>query len=215
VEGAHDQLMLDLFSTVYKLFVPSATFSRSDDAVYLTFDDGPHPTATPTVLDILSTFRVKSTFFLLGSHARQFPRLARDIAADGHAIGNHSYHHINLAFRGKELIHREITTANDAIIQASGVTPKLFRPPFGFFGPRTVNIVESLGMRLVHWSNDPRDFEMTRDDQRSVAKIVRRIDKGSIVLLHDNDATADTIAAFLPLFITALQDRGLTFSSLD
>jgi peptidoglycan-N-acetylglucosamine deacetylase len=215
VEGAHDQLMLDLSSTVYKLFVPSATFCRSDAAVYLTFDDGPHPTATPTVLDILSKFGVKSTFFLLGSKAQQLPQLARDIAAGGHTIGNHSYHHINLAFRGKELIHREITTANEAIIQASGVTPKLFRPPFGFFGPGTVNIVESLGMRLVHWSNDPRDFETTRDDKRRVAKIIRRIDKGSIVLLHDNDATAGKVATFLPLFIAALQDRGLTFSSLD
>jgi peptidoglycan/xylan/chitin deacetylase (PgdA/CDA1 family) len=206
--------MIDLSSRIYRTLFPSVTFSGAGDAVHLTFDDGPHPTTTSIVLDILKQFNLKSTFFLLGRQVERFPELARLIAADGHTIGNHSLSHGNLVFRGGKFVRREITTTNELILQTCGVTPKLFRPPFGFFDLRTLNIVESLGMRLVHWSNDSRDFESQTSDGY-ISNLIRRIDKGSIVLLHDNDSTAGKIGRILPTMIRGLQNRGLHFSPLD
>jgi peptidoglycan-N-acetylglucosamine deacetylase len=206
--------MIDLTSKIYNFLFPSVTVRVPGDAIHLTFDDGPHPRATSKVLDVLNKFGVKSTFFLLGEQAIRFPQLARDIAAGGHAIGNHAYHHANLAFKQRQFVYREIAAANEAITEASGVTPKLFRPPFGYFGPWTLTIVQSLGMHLVHWSNDSRDFKIDWNE-KTLSALVRRIDKGSIILLHDNDATSGKVATFLPAFIAGLRDRGFSFSSLD
>ena len=206
--------MIDLSSKIYRVLFPSVTFSGAGNAVHLTFDDGPHPTATSIVLNILKQFNLKSTFFLLGRQVEQFPELARLIAADGHTIGNHSFSHGNLVFRREGFVRREVTTTNELIFQTCGVKPKLFRPPFGFFDLRTLNIVESLEMRLVHWSNDSRDFE-SRTTEENIVNLIRRIDKGSIVLLHDNDSTAGKIGTILPTMIRGLLNRGLNFSSLD
>jgi peptidoglycan-N-acetylglucosamine deacetylase len=214
MERAHNPDMMDLSSKAYRYVFPSVTFSTSNDAVHLTFDDGPNTYATPEVLNILNKFRVKATFFLLGHNVQQSPELVREIFSDGHSIGNHSFSHKNLLLRRKTAIRQEIITTNEGIRDISGVSPTMFRPPFGFFDLRTLNIVSSLAMRLVHWSNDLRDFEVGTTE-KSIANLIRRIDKGSIVLLHDNDATSDRVKTILPMTITMLRDRGLAFSSLD
>ena len=205
--------MIDLSSRIYGVFFPSVTFSTNEERIHLTFDDGPHPAATPIVLNILNKFSIKATFFLLGHHAQQSPELARTINTEGHTVGNHSFSHLNLVFRQKHVIRREIETTNDIIAEVTGVRPTLFRPPFGFFDLRTLSIVESLGMRLVHWSNDLRDFEI-RTTEKSIINSTRRIDRGSIILLHDSEFTVNKMSTILPTIIMALQDRGLTFDSL-
>jgi len=206
--------MMDLSSRAYQFFFPSVTFSTSNDAVHLTFDDGPNAKVTPEVLNILNKSRVKATFFLLGRNARQSPALVREILAEGHALGNHSYSHTNLLLRRKRNIRQEITMTNDVIGDIAGVAPKMFRPPFGIFDLRTLNIVDSFAMRLIHWSNDLRDFEIGTTE-KSIANLIRRINKGSIVLMHDNDATSAKVDTILPMTITMLQDLGLAFSSLE
>jgi peptidoglycan/xylan/chitin deacetylase (PgdA/CDA1 family) len=205
--------MIDISSRIYRILFPSVTFSTNDERIHLTFDDGPHPVATPIVLGILNKFSIKATFFLIGHHVQQSPELARNINAEGHTVGNHSFNHLNLVFRQKDFIRRDISATNDIIGQTTGVRPTLFRPPFGFFDLRILSIVESLGMRLVHWSNDLRDFE-TRTTEKNIANAVRRINRGSIILLHDNEFTVGKISTILPTILMALQDRGLVFDSL-
>jgi peptidoglycan-N-acetylglucosamine deacetylase len=205
--------MIDLSSRIYRVLFPSVTFSTNDERIHLTFDDGPHPVATSVVLGILDKFSIKATFFLLGHHILQSPELARTIGDEGHTVGNHSFNHLNLVFRQKHFIHREIETANNIIAEVTGVKPTLFRPPFGFFDLRILSIVELLGMRLVHWSNDLRDFEISTTD-KSIVNRTRRIDRGSIILLHDNEFTASRMSTILPTIIITLQDQGLVFDSL-
>jgi peptidoglycan/xylan/chitin deacetylase (PgdA/CDA1 family) len=206
--------MIDFSAKLCRAIFPSVTYTVPDSAVHLTFDDGPHPIATPKVLDILHTFNVKATFFLVGFKAQRSPELVREIIAQGHAIGNHTFNHANLLFRGKMFVRREITMTNDFIRQISGFTPTMFRPPFGYFDLTTLTIVKSLAMRLIHWSNDLRDFEIHNSGKNIVA-LGRRVGKGSIVLLHDNEATADRVDSFLPATIRAIAESGLVFSSLE
>jgi len=206
--------MMDFSSRALRMLFPSAMYSTPNDTVHLTFDDGPHAAATPIVLDVLRQFNIQATFFLLGQHAQRWPQLVRIIAGDGHTVGNHSFDHLNLILRNKEFVRRQISTTNGAIYEATGILPNLFRPPFGYFDTRLLNIVRSYGMRLVHWTNDIRDFR-TGTSEMTIARRVRQIDKGSIILMHDNDATANKVRTILPALIRMILDRGLVFGTLD
>ena len=206
--------MIDFAPKIYRRLFPSVTFDVPGNSVYLTFDDGPNPRATSKVLAVLNKFGVKACFFLLGRNAKEYPALVRAIADDGHTIGNHSFNHSNLVFRRKDFVRREIVLTNEVIKEACGSTPTLFRPPFGFFDLRTLNTIRSLGMRLVHWTNDTRDFE-PHTNETHIGTMAHRIGKGSIILLHDNDATSGRIESVLPALIRSLLDRGHTISPLD
>ena len=206
--------MIDFTSQVTRLLFPSAVYSLNDGRVHLTFDDGPHPKATPIVLDILNKFAVKATFFPVGQRAQEHPDIVQNIVSEGHAVGNHTLSHRNLLFHTKDVIEREIRGAYDILVQTTGFRPRLFRPPYGLFDNRTLKIVGSLGMQLVHWSNDLRDFK-PRVTAETVSNAASHIGKGSIVLLHDNDSTAEKISTLLTTAIRSFRDRGLEFAALS
>lgn len=205
---------MDLSARLLRIIFPSAIFETTSDNIHLTFDDGPHPTATPAVLEILRKCDIRATFFLTGSRVREFPGLAKNIIADNHTIGNHAYHHNSMLFQPKNESLNDIVNCNAIIRETTGVTPTLFRPPFGYYDFRVAGVVRSLGMRLVHWSHDVRDFRR-RTDANSIRRVAENVTKGSILLLHDNDATTSTITSYLPLLIDSLKTRGFSFASLD
>ena len=122
----------------------------------LTFDDGPSR-YTPQLLDTLAEYGIPATFFLLGKQAEYHPHTVQRIAAEGHEIGNHSYSHPNLRVipqdQKKEELHR-----TDGILREMGVTPLFFRPPYGAYDSFTVDVAEALGMTIVLWSMDSRDW---------------------------------------------------------
>ncbi len=205
---------MDFSARLFRLLLPSATFLSADGHVHLTFDDGPHPTATPAVLEVLRNTRIRATFFVTGSRVREFPDMAKQIVRDGHSIGNHAFHHRNLVFRSAAYVKMEIEECNRAVREATGVTPSLFRPPYGYYQYRVIRVAQSLGMRVVHWSHDVRDFT-GRVDAASLRKVVQRTSKGAILLLHDNEETASRVRTYVPLLIQFLQERGFTFNRLD
>lgn len=205
---------MDFSAQVFRALFPSAVFNTQDGTVHLTFDDGPHPVATPKVLDILRRFDIRATFFLVGRHVQQLPHLAKQIVAEHHHVGNHSYNHTNLLLRSKKVICQEITKTNETICESTGITPTFFRAPYGFYDYRTVKVVQSLGMQLVHWTNDVRDYE-TACTASQAGERTRRVGRGSIVLLHDNDSTAEKITSFLPALIEELRNRGFAFAPRD
>ena len=159
----------------------------TDRAVALTFDDGPSPDATPRILDILGEARVSATFFLLGKHVERWPALARRIADEGHAIGNHGYHHGKLHLRGPAYARLDLRLGTDVIARATGQTPRHFRAPHGFRAPWVNPIARELGQRAVGWTLGVWD-----SDRPGVDVIADRVRRGArpgcIVLLHDGDA---------------------------
>lgn len=129
----------------------------SENLCAITFDDGPSRN-TPQLLDMLDQYGIPATFFLLGKQAELHPGIVRRIVAEGHEIGNHSYSHPNLRLLSSERKDEEIRRT-DAILRSLGATPLFLRPPYGAFDHNTVETAESLGLSVVLWSLDSRDWK--------------------------------------------------------
>lgn len=186
--------------------------------VALTFDDGPNPTATPRVLEALRREQVPATFFLLGKHVERWPELARQVAVDGHALGNHGYHHRKLHARGPGYVRVDLALGTDAIERATNVRPAFFRAPHGFRSPWVNRIARELGQRTIGWTLGVWD-----SDKPGADAIVRRsVDgcrPGTILLLHDGDGydldgDRTQTAEALPRIIRELRERGYEFVRL-
>jgi peptidoglycan-N-acetylglucosamine deacetylase len=193
--------------------------STSERIVALTFDDGPNPVATPRILDALGAEDVRATFFLLGRHVERWPALARRVAAEGHSLGNHGYHHRKLHDRGPGYVRVDLQLGTDAIVMATGVSPRLFRAPHGFRSPWVNRIASGLGQRTVGWTLGVWDSDKPGADA-IVERTVTGARPGSILLLHDGDgydADGDRTqtAAALPIVIRRLRDAGYRFVTLS
>jgi peptidoglycan-N-acetylglucosamine deacetylase len=179
--------------------------------VRLTFDDGPVRTNTPRVLNVLSNFKVKATFFVIGQKARHYPRLVQREYREGHSVQNHTYTHPDLTTLGPVETRGELRATNRAIKAAGVPRPYRFRPPHGRTNARVRSVGASLGMIQTLWSVDPRDWA---DPPASVicSRVVTSVRPGSIVLLHDASA-ANTVEA-LPCIIKRLRAQGYRFAKL-
>lgn len=179
--------------------------------VALTFDDGPHPRFTPKLLRILREQRVHATFFVVGFMADRYPELVKAIAADGHAVGNHTYSHPNLTKLSKDEVLVEWEADNRVIERLTGVRPRYCRPPGGDFNSTTLRAAAALGLTVVLWTDDPADYS-NPGDVALMRREIRALRRGAIVLLHDGSQdTVDTLAAF----IEAVRRRGFEFVTLD
>jgi len=178
----------------YAMFNPRSQWlgrvwtSRPDEKnrrIALTFDDGPHPQATPKVLEILGKYRAQATFFVIGRFAEEHPDLIRQIHAQGHQIANHTMDHHHLGtLHGRGYWIDQIRQTNDIIAQIIGSEPAMFRPPMGFRSPLTMQAARRLNMQTINWSLRARDGVATTSEA-----ILRRLKNhcipGDIVLMHD------------------------------
>jgi peptidoglycan/xylan/chitin deacetylase (PgdA/CDA1 family) len=200
---------------IHQLLFPWLEWRINSPNIFLTFDDGPHPAATPAVLNVLKTQNVKATFFLSGAAAAHFPSLVGDIAAEGHSIGIHAFNHTRrIAFSMKETVC-EILQAEEAITKAAPRVTKLFRPPFGFFSWNTVAAARTLNYRLIMWTTLCGDFRSNWSDEKVVATALTKLSGGSILVFHDNELTKTRIAAVLTQSIEKIRDHGFTFDSIS
>lgn len=197
---------------------PITSVASSPTSVALTFDDGPNPEATPRILDALGARGVKATFFVLGRHADQWPELVQRVAAEGHTIGNHGWHHRKLHVRSPRYVHRDLTMGTESIIRASGIRPALFRAPHGFRSPWVTPIARALGQQTVGWSRGVWDSA-----KPGVEAIVRRTVDGTrpgrIMLLHDGDGydmagDRSQTAAAIPRILDELLEQGYRFVTI-
>lgn len=176
--------------------------------VALTFDDGPSPKYTDTLLDGLATRGVKVTFFLIGEKAEEYPDIVKHIYNAGHLIGNHSYGHVNLNELPDEEACSQVNKMNQVISEITGETPEYLRSPFG---SRRKNLDCEMNMIEVSWDIDPRDWEV-KDTDTIVNRVVTNVSENDIILLHDKYATS--VAAALQI-IDTLQAQGYEFVTVD
>ena len=171
--------------------------------IYLTIDDGPGG-YTEQLLDILKRYNVHAIFFLIGKNALAYPQTVKRIKAEGHTIGNHSYTHSDLAAMSEASVNDELVKTQTALRSLTGVTPDLFRPPYGSLGPSVYGPVARNGLNIMMWSIDPRDWS-----QPGTSVIVQRVVNGAApggnILLHSNHQ--QTVDA-LPSIIEALKAKG-------
>nr|QVV57671.1 peptidoglycan-N-acetylglucosamine deacetylase [Myxococcales bacterium] len=186
--GVYLALMLcGVFFLRLRVFV-DAVCEGPEDArgVALTFDDGPSPLSTPQVLDLLDEAGVKATFFVIGHKAEAHPELVREIVARGHLVGSHSYGHARLfsLLSAREVL-ADMERSLRVLEKITGARPTLFRPPIGHTNPRIARAVDKLGLTVVGWSVRALDGLSASQPDKVAARVVRGLEDGAIVLLHD------------------------------
>ncbi|MBN3522946.1 polysaccharide deacetylase family protein [Paenibacillus apiarius] len=185
--------------------------------IALTFDDGPDPKNTPKILELLKQYDAKATFFLVGRRVEKHPQLVKHTVSEGHEIGNHSYHHKYLR-RGTSpaVIKDEIIRAHRVIEEVSGIEPRLYRPPGGYYNENLVKVAQANDYRVVMWSwhQDTKDWS-SPGVHRIVNKVLDHARNGDIVLMHDfNDRSSQTVEA-LKEILPELKKRGYSFVTVS
>lgn len=176
----------------------------------LTFDDGPDPLYTGTILDILRAKDVKATFFILGQNAKQNPDLLKRISSEGHEVGNHGYSH---SYIPGEFIDELIRT-DDLIYQLVKQHPLYYRPPGGIISKSVLREVKNKGKILTLWSIDSRDWQ-NPGPKKIEENVVKNISPGSIILLHDGGEKREQTILALESIIEKLQQQGYIFMTLS
>jgi peptidoglycan/xylan/chitin deacetylase (PgdA/CDA1 family) len=155
--------------------------------VAITFDDGPHARGTPAVLAELDRRGLRATFYLVGEQVARRPTLAAEIAAAGHEVGIHGFHHMLLLRRTPRALREDLDRAEAVIGEASGVTSLTYRPPYGVFSLAGLRLATARWSPLL-WSHWGRDWERRATPSSIAARSTRALGPGAVVLLHDSDA---------------------------
>ena len=189
---------------------------RTQTALALTFDDGPSE-STPKLLEALDKYRVPATFFMCGANVRRCPDVAREVAARGHEVGNHTDSHARLDFKSPRFIYSEMKSAQATIQETTGATPHWFRAPYGVRWFGVAQAQELLGLRGVMWTVIGRDWRWPAS--RVSERVLKHAANGGIICLHDGRGVrptpdlSSTIEA-VEYTVPRLQERGFRFLTL-
>jgi peptidoglycan/xylan/chitin deacetylase (PgdA/CDA1 family) len=193
--------------------LPRAAARRGELAI--TIDDGPDPEVTPRVLEVLKERGVRATFFCIGERVRKCAELARETAARGHDLENHSDRHLHrFSLLGPGGMTAEIEGAQEVIGRAAGRRPEFFRAPAGLRNPFLDPVLSRLGLRLASWTR--RGFDTVDSSAQAVlARLTAHLAAGDILLLHDGHsartaAGVPVILEVLPRLLDAVSEANLT-----
>lgn len=180
---------------------------NSNEAIYLTFDDGPHPESTPKILSLLDQFNAKATFFCLGKNVAQYPELFQEILDKGHAVGNHSYNHPNGLHTQTQVYIENVNKAGE-FIQSNW-----FRPPYGKIRPKQVKALKD-NYRIALWSLNAMDYDPKLDISKMVKQLKHHTQSGSIILFHDSLKAITNTEKILPEYLDFLVQSGFRLKVL-
>jgi peptidoglycan/xylan/chitin deacetylase (PgdA/CDA1 family) len=181
--------------------------TREDKMVYLTFDDGPHPTITPWVLKELDKVNAKATFFVVGENALKFPETMDLIRSKGHTIGNHTQHHI----KGWNVSAKEYIEDILACEESIGVNG-LFRPPYGRINFKSISLLKSYD--IVMWDLLSKDYLPGLDTAKSLKRMKKKTNGGTIAVFHDSAKAETNLKVMLPEYLQFLNQSGYAMNSL-
>jgi len=205
-----------------QLYGRTLTHGPDPGQLALTYDDGPNDPHTLRLLDVLAKHEAKATFFLIGKYVRQRPEIARAVLAAGHEIGNHTYSHPNLIFVSAARLRQELEDCNKALEDSLGITPSLFRPPFGGRRPGVLRTARNLRLTTVMWSVTGYDWN-AKSPEFILEKVAPGLKSGraEIVLMHDGSHLAFgadracTVEATRRLLESAVDKRFVSVSALN
>lgn len=182
----------------------------SEKSVYLTFDDGPIPEATPFILDVLDQLGIRATFFMVGDNARKYPHLLEEVRRRGHRIGNHTYNHIG-GLRWTSWKYLANVKKAEEILHSN----QLFRPPHGWMKLMQYRTMRYCGWRVVMWDVVTRDYSNRLTAQDVLNNVKRYTRNGSIITFHDSIKSIDKLKSILPEALQWLVDQGYEFRTFD
>lgn len=196
-----------LLKKIYPTLIWDKNITNTN-AIYLTFDDGPHPIATPFVLDVLKEYNAKATFFCIGKNVEQYPEIYEKIIAEGHSTGNHTHNHFN-GFK---------TDDNDYIKNVKQATEhissSLFRPPYGRITRFQAKLIQQLGFKIIMWDVLSGDFDIKLSKEKCLANVLLNTKNGSIIVFHDSEKAFKKLEYALPKTLAHLSANGFTFRTL-
>lgn len=196
---------------------PIYKIKGNEKVVALTFDDGPSPTRTPALLDLLNKHSVKATFFLIGQNIEKYPEIAQAVYNQGHLIGNHSYSHPRLIFKSSSFVREQINKTEQLIKSLGQTEVTYFRPPYTSKYIILPLVLNSLNKELVTGTYDPPSQYISPYNAINVAnEVIVNTEKGSIVYLHDGkEDDQQQFIESVELIILGLKENGYKFVRVD
>ncbi|MCY7291230.1 MAG: polysaccharide deacetylase family protein [Ferruginibacter sp.] len=184
--------------------------NKLEKKIYLTFDDGPHPIHTSFVLDELKKNNAKATFFCIGNNVQLYPETFKRIIDEGHAIGNHTQHHLNGKKTADDIYINDIKEASKYI------DSNLFRPPYGRIKSFQAKIITTLTRpyKIIMWTVLSGDFDTEISVQRCLENVLFKTSNGSIVVFHDSEKASEKMRATLPTFLKNFSEKGFSFEKI-
>ena len=187
-------------------------------SVYLTFDDGPIPEMTPRILDILREKGVKATFFVVGDNVRKYPHLLEQILAEGHRVGNHTFHHLKGLKTPLDDYMQDVAACHELLSEKGAVNADnrlpLFRPPYGRITQAQYKALLKSGYEVVVWDVLTHDYNARFSSEKLLTIVQRYTRNGSIVVFHDSLKSGERMLRTLPQAIDWWQSQGYILQTL-
>lgn len=218
-------------------------FSRSENSVYLTFDDGPIPEVTPWILDELKKYNAKATFFCIGENVQKHPEIFRRIISEGHSVGNHTFNHLNgwktetseyvgnVEKAGRQMMDDGRLKTEDGRSVTEGLEIKnplpiaigtkivnqqsLFRPPYGKITSKQAKIIQKKGFKIVMWDIISYDYDATISKEKCLQNVLKNIKPGSVVVFHDSLKAEKNLRYVLPKVLEKIEEQGWLCKTLN
>ena len=226
-----DRTMMNLmnstsnFAMMHKYFIKTPWIAKkvfssyvwslpaNNNEVYLTFDDGPHPTITPWVLDELEKYNVKATFFCIGNNVERYPDIYKRILEEGHATGNHTYHHLN-GWKSDDQKYLD-----DVSMAARFIKSNLFRPPYGRIknnqAKKISNVLQTNNAQIIMWDVLSADFDLSFTKEQCLNNVLQNVSPGSIIVFHDSEKAFRNLEYVLPETLKSLDSEGYSFKMIE
>lgn len=211
-------------SKIFRMFYPSLLWEMpktGEKTIYLTFDDGPHPTITPLVLEILKRYNAKATFFCIGNNVRQFPATFELIKKEGHSVGCHTFNHEN-GWKTKTQDYVDSVSAANELIQSN-----LFRPPHGKIKRSELKKLSTLNflnnskhytlnskLKIVAWTVIAYDWDHALSPEDVYQNVIRNAGDGAIVAFHDSLKAYSNMISALPRVLEYYSQKGFVFKNI-
>jgi len=182
-------------------------FSREEEKLYLTFDDGPDPEVTPQILTILKQYNAKATFFCSGKRVEKYPAIYNEIIQQGHSVGNHTYNHLN------GYHSRTADYLNDIMTAGILIHSNLFRPPYGKIKRKQYKLLKK-DYKIIMWDVLSCDFDRNILPPTCINNVIRNVRNGSIIVFHDSQQAKKNVLIAVPEVLKYYTEKHIEFSRI-